>query len=107
MLCSRYTLDLLLRNLSDFISYQEFTKTQRIFLEWNNFSHRNYFEVWRERLLPDDEEGVGQVEAEEDDAARRRGDVGAREERRDEEAQHDGAHLRGNHVILTGWILCL
>ena len=59
----------------------------------NKLSHRNYFEVGRERLLPHDEEGVGEVEAEEDDAAGRGRDVGAREERRYEEAEHDGAHL--------------
>ena len=58
------------------------------------WTHRDDFEVGRERLLPDDEEGVGQVEAEEDDAAGRSGDVGAREQRRDEEAQHDGADLK-------------
>ena len=44
----------------------------------------------RDLGLPDDHEGVGQVEAEEDDAAGRCRDVGPREEGREEEAEADG-----------------
>lgn len=60
-------------------------------------SYREELRVGGQTLFPDDQEGVGQVEAEEDDPAGRGGHVGPGEERGDEEAEHDGRHRVGHH----------
>ena len=51
----------------------------------------------RDLGLPRDHEGVGQVEAEEDDASGGRGDVGLGEQGREEEAEADGGQAVARH----------
>ena len=60
-------------------------------------SYREELRVRRQTLLPDHQERVGQVEAEEDDPAGGRGHIGPGEEGGDEEAEHDRGHRVGHH----------